>query len=85
MSNERYEFRGEDKGFLHLRVIERFFPESIATAKKCATAHIVKRECPHAVEMFRQFSSPFAITQKKHFRIGVVRLEFVAEFFQLVA
>src|SRR5205814_9034719 len=85
MSNERCKFRGEDKGVLGLGVVKRFFPEPIATAKKCATPYIVKRECPHAVEMLRQFTSPFAVTQKKHFRIGVIRPEFVSELFQLIA
>ena len=85
MANERCQFRGEDKGVLRPRVVKRFFSEPIATAKKSVPGCIVKRECPHAVEMFRQFGSPFAIAQKKHFRIGVIRPEFVSKLFQFVA
>src|SRR5437868_13762159 len=84
MANERCQFRGEDKGVLRPRVVKRFFSEPIATAKESVTAYIVKCERPHAVEMFRQFGSPFAIAQKKHFRIGVIRPEFVSKLFQLV-
>src|SRR5438045_5842837 len=84
MPNERCQLGGEDKGILRTRVVKRFFSEPIATAKKSVPGCIVKRECPHAVEMFRQFGSPFAIAQKKHFRIGVIRPEFLSKLFQLV-
>src|SRR3982751_3389917 len=65
------------------RVIERFFPESIATAKEPGVFPVVQGEGPHAVKAARQVRAPFAVAVQEHFAIRVVGLEKMASGFQL--